>query len=123
MITLIFRAFVVILCSLCTFTYAGEADVVDVSIQPLGDNRYQISVTLSHADTGWEHYANAWEVLDEEGQLIGERILYHPHVNEQPFTRSLTVTIAPEIKKISLRGKDNVHGYGGKIIQVPVPIP
>ena len=94
-------------------TVAGEVDVVDVKVKALGQQRFDIAVTLLHDDTGWDHYANAWEVLDEQGNTIGVRVLYHPHVDEQPFTRRLTVSIPESVKVITLRGKDSVHGDGG----------
>lgn len=102
--------------------FAGEADVIAVDIQPLSSNEYRISVTLQHADTGWDHYANAWEVLDGQGKVIGERVLYHPHVNEQPFTRSLTLRLPAGLKEITIRAKDSVHAYGGKTMTVAVPV-
>lgn len=51
-------------------------------------NGSTIHVTLSHPDTGWDHYANFWHVLDDKGNVLAERELVHPHVHEQPFTRS-----------------------------------
>ncbi len=105
--------------------FAGEVDVIAVELSNVSSNvdgrEYQLSVTLAHSDTGWDHYANAWEVLDEQGQVIGERVLHHPHVNEQPFTRSLRLTIPPTVKTIQLRGKDSVHEYGGKTVFVNIP--
>lgn len=101
--------------------YAGEVDVVAVKLDTVGEHRYRIAVTLEHGDTGWDHYANAWEVLDEKGSVIGKRVLHHPHVNEQPFTRSLSLTIPASVKVITLRGKDSVHGYGGKEMAVTLP--
>ena len=38
--------------------------------------------------TGWEHYANKWDVVGPDDTILGTRVLLHPHVNEQPFTRS-----------------------------------
>jgi len=100
---------------------AGEAQVVKVEIRALGGDEYRIDTTLEHADTGWDHYADAWLVFDEQGKLLGERVLYHPHVNEQPFTRSLTVKIPASVKTIIIKAKDSVHGLSevGKEIEVP----
>lgn len=104
-----------------SFLHAGNADVVKAKITSYGQGQYRIDATVKHADTGWEHYANAWEVLDEKGNVIGTRVLHHPHVNEQPFTRSLTLTIPKNITTVTIRAKDSVHGYGGKSISLKVP--
>jgi len=85
-------------------TFAGEADVVKVSIAKAGSGKFRIDVTLEHADTGWDHYANKWDVFDADGNLLGTRVLHHPHVNEQPFTRSLTLSIPETVKTVTIRG-------------------
>lgn len=100
---------------------AGEADVVDGTITALGGGRYQINATVAHADTGWDHYADRWDVLAPDGTLLGVRELAHPHVNEQPFTRSVTLTIPEGITTITLRANDSVHGLGGKVFELQVP--
>jgi hypothetical protein len=70
---------------------------------------------VQHDDKGWDHYANQWEVLGPEGKVLGTRVLYHPHVDEQPFTRSLSGVKVPEgVSTVTLRARDSVHGYGGK---------
>ncbi len=92
----------------------GEADVIDVKVRFNGGNSFQVITTLAHADTGWDHYANGWEILDEQGKVIGKRVLFHPHVNEQPFTRSHTLDIPASVNRITIRGIDSVHGIGGK---------
>lgn len=104
-----------------TSTFAGEADVVGGSITALGDGRYRIDATIQHADTGWDHYANRWDVLAPDGSIIGVRELAHPHVNEQPFTRSLTLDIAAGISSVTLQANDSVHGLGGKTLELAVP--
>lgn len=104
-----------------TSILAGEANVLGVKVDPLGERQYRISVTLSHDDSGWDHYANAWLVLDEDGKVIGERVLLHPHVDEQPFTRSLILTIPEPITLITIKGQDLVHGSGGKMMVVELP--
>ena len=104
-----------------TMSFAAEADVVDGSITALSDGRYRISATIAHADTGWEHYADRWDALTPAGVVLGERVLAHPHVDEQPFTRSLTITIPSGVTTIILQAHDSVHGTGGKTFELRVP--
>ncbi|MCB9957238.1 MAG: hypothetical protein H6843_01350 [Rhodospirillaceae bacterium] len=101
---------------------AGEADVLDASIDPDGRGTYRITVTVRHADTGWDHYADAWDVLAPDGTVLATRTLFHPHVDEQPFTRSLSgVEIPADIAQVTLRAHDSVDGYGGAELTVDVP--
>lgn len=103
--------------------YAGEADVVGGTITALGQGQYRVEATVRHADAGWDHYANRWIVLDPDGQILGTRELAHPHVDEQPFTRSLTLEIPAGVKFITLRANDLVHGMTGASFELPVPAP
>lgn len=104
----------------CATVYAGKADVVKVKVSC--PNSCTFNVTLKHADSGWDHYANQWEVVAPDGKILGTRVLYHPHVNEQPFTRSLSrVKIPSQIKQVTIRAKDTVHGYGGIEKKVSLP--
>jgi len=101
---------------------ANDATIVDAKILPAsGKRQFQVHVTLQHADTGWDHYANRWDVLDENGKLLGSRTLHHPHVNEQPFTRSLSLTIPPEVKVITIVASDSVHGDNEQTFTLEVP--
>ena len=71
--------------------------------------------SVLHNDEGWEHFADGWEVIDLKGNQLGYRKLHHPHVNEQPFTRSqCNIRIPVEISKVIVRAKCNKHGFGGK---------
>ena len=72
-----------------TVCLASDAEIVKVESEKTSAQKYNISITLEHSDEGWEHYANAWRIYSADGELIGERKLHHPHVKEQPFTRSL----------------------------------
>lgn len=110
-----------LLAMLLSTVSAGEADVLAVEIIHRGGDRYLINTTVQHADTGWDHYANAWEVLDENGNSLGKRVLLHPHVDEQPFTRSHTLSIPVNVEQVTVRAVDSVHGTGGKTVTVAVP--
>ena len=70
--------------------YAGEADIVDVEIRMTGKNTFHFDVTVRHADEGWKHYADKWDVVAPGGKVLGTRTLYHPHVNEQSSLFSST---------------------------------
>jgi hypothetical protein len=103
-------------------TRAGEANVIDVTARQTAAGIYHFEVTLQHDDTGWKHYADKWEVIGPNGGILATRILYHPHVNEQPFTRSLGgVEIPPGVSTVTIRGHDLVHGYGGKTANLNLP--
>ena len=100
----------------------GEADVVAVNILKLGPNTYQFDVTVAHEDEGWNHYTNKWDVVGVDGTVIGTRILHHPHVNEQPFTRSLSRIVIPKKNgPVTVRAHDSVHEYGGKVVSAALP--
>ncbi|MGI9489237.1 MAG: hypothetical protein ACR2RF_25785 [Geminicoccaceae bacterium] len=100
---------------------AGEADVVGVEVSKGGGGSYRFDVTVAHGDEGWDHYADAWDVVAPDGSVLGTRVLAHPHENEQPFTRSTTVTIPDGISEVTLRAKDSVHDYGGAEMTVTLP--
>ena len=100
---------------------AGEADVVDATIQAVSNTSFRVNATIRHGDTGWNHYADAFDVLDEQGKVLGTRILHHPHVDEQPFTRGLTLTIPEGVRRVTIRARDSLHEYGGKAFVLDVP--
>ncbi len=98
---------------------AGEVDVVQVKADKDRSGMWSFSVSLRHDDTGWDHYADNWEVLSPNGEILAERVLAHPHVDEQPFTRSLSdIKIPNGLTYVILRGRDGVHGYGGQTMRV-----
>lgn len=102
---------------------AGEADVTSVDVRASGQTTFRFSVGVRHDDTGWDHYADRWDILAPDGTVLGSRVLMHPHVDEQPFVRSLSgVRIPSSVTEVTVRAHDTVHGYGGKTITVKVPI-
>ena len=118
----IFFTLLACLLIISTAAYAGEADVIDVTVRRTADDTYNFAVTVRHSDEGWKHYANKWDVTAPDGTVLGTRILAHPHVDEQPFTRSLSGVKIPEnIDKVTVRAHDLVHEYGGKTVTVTVP--
>ena len=107
---------------ICTAAFAGEADVIEVEVRRIGGDTYKFDVTIRHTDEGWEHFANKWEVMAPDGTVLGTRVLAHPHVEEQPFTRSLSgVNIPENLIEVTVRAHDLVHEYGGKTVTVALP--
>lgn len=117
------RAAALLLLLLPVVCAAGEADVLAVDVKPAASaDRFDFTVTLRHADEGWGHYANRWEILGPDGSVLATRVLAHPHVNEQPFSRSLrNVRLPSTLTWVRVRGYDLVHGYGGREVTVSVP--
>lgn len=100
---------------------AGDANVLEVKPSCNADLVCNFAVTVEHADSGWDHYANKWDVLLQDGTVVASRELLHPHDNEQPFTRSLQNVQLPQgTTEVEVRAHDSVHGYGGKIVRVSI---
>ncbi|MBT6094740.1 MAG: hypothetical protein HOK06_04865 [Rhodospirillaceae bacterium] len=101
---------------------AGAPSVLDVKVSRNGDGTYGFSTTVFHKDTGWKHYADKWDILGPDGEVIATRVLYHPHVDEQPFTRSLArVAIPVGLREVTVRAHCKVDGDGTRTFRVKLP--
>ena len=99
------------------------AQVLHVQATQTGAGLWRFDTTVRHNDAGWEHYADAWQVIDPAGKLLAERILTHPHDNEQPFTRSQgNIAIPPETTRVIVQAKCNAHGFGGQRVLVDLTV-
>lgn len=100
--------------------YAGEVEIVKVVLTKNGST-WNADVTLLHADSGWNHYADAWRLVSPEGKLLknGERILFHPHEDEQPFTRSQSGIVIPAgMNIVYVEAHDKVHGWSKQRVKI-----
>ncbi len=80
---------------------------------------WRFDVSISHPDTGWDHYASGWEVVDATGKRLGYRELLHPHVDEQPFTRSLRNVMVPDgTTEVFIRVTCSRDGMGDEMLRV-----
>lgn len=96
--------------------FAGEVTVEFVELEQV-NRSWTAHVTVRHGDTGWEHYADAWRILDHQDKVLGKRTLYHPHETEQPFTRSLSGVVLPvTAERIKVQAHDKVHGWGEAVV-------
>jgi hypothetical protein len=99
--------------------YADDVKIVAAEFNRKDGNHWSVDVTLKHGDTGWDHYADNWRIVDAKGNILGNRVLYHPHVEEQPFTRSLRNVKVPESTTIVyVEAHDKVHGWTPKRLRV-----
>ena len=98
---------------------AGPADVLEAHALCSAESVCVFTVSVKHADSGWQHYANRWEVLGPGDEVLATRTLRHPHVGEQPFTRKLPrVKLPTTLTTVRIRAHDLVHGYGGAEVSV-----
>ncbi len=99
------------------------AHVIDATVESTGDGVYRVSATVASQETGLDKYADRWEIRNPStGAVIGERILAHPHVNEQPFTRSLPgVEIPADVSTVEIAAHDSVLGFCGDVFTADVP--
>ncbi len=104
----------------------ANADVLYVRAEEAEDGTWTFEVTVEHPDTGWEDYADGWDVVTPEGEVLKSnpddaftRVLLHPHENEQPFTRSQREIDIPEsVTQVRVRAHDIVDGFGGREVVV-----
>ena len=104
----------------------GNADVTFVTATRTGDSSWTFEVTVSHPDVGWRDFADGWDVVLPDGKAVllqpkdrFTRVLAHPHVDEQPFTRTQeNILIPAAVKTVTVRAHDLVNGYGGKEVKV-----
>ena len=97
---------------------ASAVEIVNAKVEKQRAD-WVFHVTLKHEDTGWEHYADAWRVVTADGKELGKRTLFHPHVDEQPFTRSLAdVKIPAGTSEVFIEAHDKVHGWSKQKFKV-----
>lgn len=104
----------------------ADADVLFVEARQTDSNTWSFSVTVEHPDTGWDDYADGWDVLLPDGTVVKKdpndpftRLLLHPHENEQPFTRSQSnLSIPSDVTFVTVRAHDLVDGFGGQEVRV-----
>lgn len=110
------------LCALAALPLRAEPPVIEAVRAQRDGATWRFDVTLTHPDSGWDHYADGWRVLDMAGNELGLRVLAHPHVTEQPFTRSLSGVAIPEgTTRVQIQARCLVDGWnaGTTVISLP----
>jgi len=111
-----------VLAGLVQVAAADAPKVLDATVEVQANGLYAFSVTVVHAEDGWSHYVDRWEVVDDSGKVLGSRTLYHPHEKNVPFTRSLANVAAPiGARQVTIRAHCSVDGYGDSELVVELP--
>lgn len=105
---------------------SGDADITYVRAVEQPNGTWTFYVSVSHPDKGWEDYADGWDIITADGTVLKPnpnspftRLLLHPHVDEQPFTRSQSGIVIPnDVSIIRVRAHDSIDGFGGKTVEV-----
>ncbi len=108
----------------------ANADVLHVRALQARDGSWTFYVTVEHPDTGWEDYADGWDVVTPDGTVLKPdpdspftRLLLHPHEAEQPFTRSQSGIVIPEgVTQVQVRAHDLADGFGGREVLVDLTV-
>lgn len=108
----------------------ADADVVNVRAVENANGTWTFHVTVAHPDTGWDDYADGWDVVLPDGTVVKPdadspftRLLLHPHENEQPFTRSQSNIVIPDgVGAVRVRAHDLLDGFGGQEVVVDLTV-
>jgi len=120
------RVFTVLIACLLTLSVidiarANEVKILAADFHHNSNHRWTVNVTLKHDDTGWDHYADEWRLVDDKGHVLADRVLFHPHVDEQPFTRGLSnVELPNDISTIYVEAHDKVHGWSPHRLKIDI---
>ncbi|WP_298827214.1 hypothetical protein [uncultured Piscinibacter sp.] len=97
-------------------------DVVAVEVRAAGTNTFDFDTTVSSPYDSPQRYADAFRIMSREGSVFGERVLFHDHASEQPFTRDLYgVKIPADVTVVVVQARDKRFGYGGRTVEVRLP--
>ena len=97
-------------------------DIVGAEAIQDDSGAWRFNVTVSSPYDTPQRYADAWRVLDPEGNELGIRVLAHDHANEQPFTRSQSgIQIPSEVSEVTIQGRDLANGWGGGELTLAIP--
>lgn len=100
----------------------ADAPVIEAVVAVPPGSGWRFDVTIRHPDSGWDHYADGWEVLAPDGTSLGLRVLTHPHETEQPFMRSLDDVLLPGgTTEVLIRARCSVDGWS--LGTTPVSLP
>ncbi|MBC8454845.1 MAG: hypothetical protein H8D71_01420 [Deltaproteobacteria bacterium] len=104
----------------------GNADVTSVFARQEKDGKWTFHVSVEHPDVNWNDFADGWAVVLPDGVTLQPdpfqqftKHFRHPHVDEQPFTRTQKgIEIPDGVDTVIVRAHDKKDGWGGKEVEV-----
>jgi hypothetical protein len=82
---------------------------------------WTFAVTISSPYDTPDRYADGWRVVGQDGTVYGVHTLAHDHAGEQPFTRRQSgVEIPADVDEVTIEGRDQEYGFGGRILTIPL---
>src|SRR5262245_991565 len=94
-----------------------RADVLYVDTQARQGGGYMFAVSVKSPDRNCEAYADWWEVVSEDGDLLFRRVFMHTHPDEQPFTRPAGPVQITSNTTVVVRAHFHPTGYGGAVMR------
>ncbi|PKN56663.1 MAG: hypothetical protein CVU56_14905 [Deltaproteobacteria bacterium HGW-Deltaproteobacteria-14] len=88
------------------------ADIVGLDVTGAAGD-YAFTVIIASDDVDCEHYTDWWEVVLVDGTLVYREVQLHPHVDEQPFTRTGGHLAIAEDALVLVRAHFHPDGYVG----------
>ncbi len=99
-----------------------HADVIAATVNARGADTFDFDVTVSSPYDTPQRYADGFRVTGRDGEVYGERKLWHDHATEQPFTRDLHgVRIPRAVRSVVVQARDQKFGYGGRTRELLLP--
>lgn len=97
------------------------ASVVGAEATRNGDT-WTFALTVRSDDISATEFGDSWELRTLDGEVLATRVLAHEHINEQPFTRSMSGIVIPDgIKTVIGVAHHNVGGYCGETLEIQLP--
>lgn len=81
-----------------------------------------IAVTIQHDDSGWDHFADGFEVQAPDGTRLGYRELTRPNVGQRTQDVDMTGLKLPEgIGYVLIRTRCSLVGWAAEPVRLDLP--
>jgi hypothetical protein len=107
-------------------TVSADAHVTNVYAREEKDGTWTFHVSVQHPDKSFSDFADGWDLVTSSGAVLKRdpaqrftKTLRQPHIEEQPFTRTVKGLRIPEgVEVLTVRAHDSLGGFGGREVLV-----